>query len=401
MGIPLQHVLSSFASSRLPALYGLALAACMGSSWLSNGSVSPPLPQMLANHAYRELWSDDAEGRHGAIEMFRQSLAMDPAFPYRWSDLGDALAAAGRTDSARYCFRRSLELAPNSPQIAMRAANFHFRQGELGPALQLGATVLRITPDYDGMVFNSWVRLGGDLNGILQDGIGANTRAAEAFLRFLIASNTTGHGDEARLLETWNWMERHSSVTRPLATAWAVWLGSRHRDKDAFLVWKRYVARDSAYGAGNWIDNSGFENEPAGQGFDWRLQSSPGVKAALDPAVAHSGHSSLRLEFDGSENPDFHHIAQSVWLPPGRYRLTAWMRTANVLTDQGLALTVFGASTPALTSARDWTRVSADVTVRDNPSLGEVRIVRARSWRFDGKLRGVAWIDDVELRRTE
>src|SRR5580700_8322388 len=167
--------------SRLPALFGLALAGCMGLSWLSNGSVSPPMPQTIANHAYRELWSDHPEGRQGAIEMFQQSLAMDPAFPYRWSDLGDALAAAGRKDSARYCFRRSLELAPNSPQIAMRAANFHLREGEIDSALQLGATILRITPDYDEMVFNSWVRLGGDLNGILQSGVGANGRAAEAF----------------------------------------------------------------------------------------------------------------------------------------------------------------------------------------------------------------------------
>lgn len=401
MGRAFHHVLNSSVSSRLPALYGLALAACMGSSWLSNGSVSPPTPQVVANHAYRELWSDHAEGRGGAIELFRQSLAMDPAFPYRWSDLGDALAAAGRTDTARYCFRRSVALAPKSPQIAMRAANFHLREGEFGPALQLGATVLRITPDYDDIVFNSWVRLGGDLNGILQDGIGGNARATEAFFRFLIGSNATGHGDESRLIQTWNWMEGHSSVTRPLAMAWAVWLGSRHRDKDAFLVWKRYVANDPGYGTDNWIDNSGFENEPSGQGFDWRLQPCPGVKAALDPAVAHSGHSSLRLEFDGSENPDFHHIAQSVWLTPGRYRLTAWMRTANLSTDQGLALTLFGASTPALLSARDWTKVSTDVTVRNNPSLGEVRIVRERSWRFDGKLRGVAWIDDVELRRID
>lgn len=393
-------------ASRLPALYGLALAGCMGWSWLSSGSVSPPAPQTIANHAYRELWSDHPEGRQSAIEMFQQSLAMDPAFPFRWSDLGDALAAAGRTDSARYCFRRSLELAPNSPQIAMRAVNFDLGEGELGPALQLGAVVLRITPDYDQMVFNSWLRLGGDMNGILQAGIGGNTRAAEAFFRFLIASTATGHSatgqsEESRLFQTWNWMEGRSSVTRALATAWTVWLESRHHDGDAFLVWKRYVARDSGYGAGNWIDNSGFEYEPAGQGFGWRLQPCPGVKSALDPAVAHSGHSSLRLEFDGSENLDFHHIAQSVWLAPGRYRLTAWMRTANLSTDQGVALTLFGVSTPALVSARDWSRVSADVTVRINPSLGEVRIVRAPSWRFDGKLRGVVWVDDVELRRID
>jgi tetratricopeptide (TPR) repeat protein len=368
----------------------------MGVVWLSGGSLSPLEPQTVANHAYRELWSHHWEGPNGAIEMFRQALAMDPAFPYRWSDLGDALAAAGRADSARYCFRRSVELAPNSPQIAMRASNFYLREGETGTALGVGATVLRVTTAYDNMVFNSWVRLGGDTNEILQSGIGTNARAAEAFFRFLIGAN-----DESRLFQTWKWMESRSYVTRPAAALWAGWLSGRHRDNEAFPIWKRYVALDSTYGVSNWIDNSGFENEPTGQGFDWRIQPSPGVTTALDTSVVHSGRSSLRIEFDGSENVDYHHIGQRVWLPSGRYRLAAWMRTADLSTDQGLTLVLNGVSTPALTGTHDWTRVSADITVRNDTPLGEVQVVRQRSWRFDGGLRGVAWIDDVELRRID
>jgi len=387
-------------SSCLPALHGIALAGLLGAVWLQNGSVSPTAPQTIADHGYRELWSGDSEGPGGAIEMFRQALAMDPAFPYRWSDLGEALTAAGRQDSARYCFRRSVELAPHSPQIALRASNFYLREGETGSALRLGATVLRVTPDYDNMVFNSWVRLGGDLNEILQTGIGNNARAAAAFFRFLIGSNPAGPNavDESRLFQSWKWMESHGYITRPLAVAWVSWLSDRHRDNEAFPIWKRYVSADSNYGVSNWIDNSGFESEPTGQGFDWRIQPSPGVKAGLDTSVARSGRSSLRIEFDGSENLDFHHVAQRVWLPPGRYRLTAWMRTADLSTDQGLALAFNGVSTPALTGVHDWTRVSADITVHDSKSLGDVQVVRQRSWRFDGKLRGVAWIDDVELR---
>jgi hypothetical protein len=383
-------------ASRLPALHGIALAGLLVTAWLG----SKETPQAVADHAYRELWSGHSEGPNGSIDMFRQALAMDTAFPYRWSDLGDALAAVGKVDSARYCFRRSIELAPGSPQIAMRAANFHFREGETGPALDLGARVLRLTTAYDGMVFNSWIRLGGNPNDILQSGIGTNRRAAESFFRFLIAASPpAGSGGDPMLIATWTWMEGRSYVSRPLAMLWVDWLNGRRRDNDAFLVWKRYVAQDSAYGAGNWIDDGGFETEPAGQGFGWRLQPCPGVKAGLDSAAARSGHSSLRIEFDGSANLDFHHIAQRVWLPPGRYRLTAWMRTANVSTDQVLALVLNGVSTAALTGSHDWTMVGADVTVREGASAGEVQVVRQRSWRFDGKVQGVVWIDDVELRR--
>jgi len=385
---------------RLPALHGIALAGLIGFAWLTNGSVSPTAPQTTANLAWRELWSASPDGLRSSIAMFRQALASDPAFPYRWSDLADALAAAGQVDAARYCFRRSLELAPGSPQIAMRAANFDLREGETGPALELGTTVLRIAPAYDSMVFNSWTRLGGNLHRILETGIGANPRAAESFFRFLI-----GIGDEARLSETWQWMEGRNYVNPSLARTWTAWLLARHQDRDAFGVWKRYVALDSAYGVTNWIDNSGFEVQPAGEGFAWRLQPGPGAKARLDPTVAHSGHSSLRLEFDGSENVDFHNVVQHVWLPPGRYRLSAWMRSADLSTDQGVALVVNGVSTPAPLGTHDWTEVGTDVTVPDTAVLeksgaaGEVEVVRHPSWRFDGKPRGVVWIDDVELRR--
>ena len=387
-------------SIRVPALYALALAVLMGASWLKTGAVSPPSPQTTANLAWRELWIDHADGPHGAIDLFRQALAEDTAFPYRWSDLGEPLAATGQTDSARYCFRHAVELSPNSPQIAIRAANFYLSEGDSVPALQLLTTILRLTSDYDAMVFNSLVRLvpldRADPGATLQTAIGSNTRAREGFFRFLIGLN-----DEPLLSATWNWMEVRSYVTRPLAVLWAEWLGTHRDGERAFSVWKRHAALDPAYGITGWIDNSGFENEPAGQGFDWRIQPSPGVKATLDSAVAHSGKSSLRLDFDGSVNDDFRPATQRVWLPPGRYRLTTWVRTANLSTDQGVMLILNRASTPALTGDHDWTRLSADISVPGKALLEELQIVRQRSLKFDGKLRGTAWIDDVELTRVE
>ncbi len=384
-----------FTSSRLPALFGIALAALLGANWFRTGAAAPVLPQILANHAYRELWSGHYEGPQGALEMFREALAADAAFAYRWSDMGEALAAAGQSESARYCFLRSLELAPNSPQIALRAANFQLREEEIDSALQLGGAVLRLTPAYDNMVFSSWIRFAGDQDRILRMGIGSNTRAAEAFFGFLIAAN-----DEPRLGETWRWMDARSYVTVPAARTWAAWLIGRHREQEAFLVWKQHVALDSTYGVSNWIDNSGFERALAGQGFGWRIEPVAGVKAGIDPAVAHSGHSSLRVEFDGSENLDFHSVAQRVWLEPGRYRLTAWMRTSGLSTDQGLALSLLGVSTPALTGSHDWISVGTDVNV-SKAAAADVQLVRQRSWRFDAKPTGKAWIDDVELRRID
>jgi hypothetical protein len=374
-------------------LYAVVFGCLLAANWLATGSVSPVAPQAIANQAYRELWSGNIGAAQSAVAKFRQALSMDPAFPYRWSDLGQALAEAGQTESARRCFQRSLDLAPNSPQIMLRAANFYLQKGEVGPALRLEASILRLTSEYDNMVFSSWVRLAGDQTGILQTGIGTNARAARSFFRFL-----TGSGATSRLDTTWKWMEDRSYAGVPEAKMWASWLIGRQRDSEAFAVWKRHISRDPAFGVTQWIDNSGFGGDASGQGFDWRIQNAPGMKTSLDAAVTHSSRPSLRIDFDGSRNLDFISANKRVWLPPGSYLLTAWIRTSNLSTDRGLALTLLGVSTAPETGTHDWNLVRATVSVKGQPSAGEVQLVRQKSWKFDGNIQGTAWVDDVELR---
>lgn len=377
-----------------PILPALALTGLITASWWTQGTVSPVAPQPVADRAWGELWAGRSDGPQGAVALFRQALLADPAFPYRWSDLAGALAASGRTDLADYCFRRATALAPNSPQIAIRAANFYFQQGETAPALASSAVVVRTMPAYDSVVFSSWVRMGGELNSILENGIGNNQRAAEGFFRYLLASNS----DLAA--PVWQWMESRSYATLALAAVWSEWLISHHRDAEASAVWKQHVAGDPSWSTANWIDNSGFENAPTGTGFDWRLLPSPGAKASIVSSAAHSGHAALRLDFDGSANVDFHHVVQHVWTPPGRYRLTAWVRTSGLSADQGISFVFQGVSTPTLTGTHDWTQLSAYLTI-PAAAAGEVQVVRRRSLWFDEKAEGSVWIDDVELRRIE
>jgi hypothetical protein len=387
-------------SSHLLPLQGVVLGVILVSNWVQTGWLSGTNPQVLANYGYRELWLDHVEGPTGALELFRQALVLDSAFSYRWSDLGEALAGSGQMESAEYCFRRSQELAPRSPQIAVRAMNFYLRRAEAGPALQTAATVLALTSDYDEIVFSSLIRFRADQEYILDVGIGSNRRAADRWLLYLIGPGRTS-GADSRPFETWKWIESKGHATREEAIAWSDWLAANGRERDAHLVWQRYVSSDAGYGIGNLIDNAGFEREPEGKGFDWRIAAIAGVKAGIDQGVAHSGRASLRIRFDGSENVDFHHVVQNVWLEPGHYRLSAWMRTEGLTTDQGVAVVVGGVSTAALSGTQDWTKVGAELTVHGAARIGEIMLVRQRSWKFDNKIGGTAWIDDVELRRVD
>ena len=372
----------------MSVLLAAALAAMMAASFARSGRLSPAEPQIEANEGFRQLWLGDSGA---AVRHFENALKADPVFPYRWSDLGDALVIAGETGRARQYFNRALELAPHDPQIALRAANFHFRAGEPDQAMKLDSGVLRQVPDYDETVFSSCLRMGGDLNRVLDVAIGDNRRAALAFFRFL-----AGQGDRGALNTAWKWLETRGFVDRALAVSRTSALLGQNRPEEAIAVWRKYVSplRDSL----NTVENPGFERPSENEGFDWRVAPVSGATVSEDSAVAHGGRRSLKIAFDAADNLDFHHVWQPVWLGPGRYRLTAWIRTENLSTDQGIGLRIDGAATEAFTGTHDWTQVTTDFTVAGKPALEKLEIVRHPSLKFDSKPRGTVWVDDVELR---
>jgi len=352
-------------------------------------SLAPVEPQVEANAGYQQLWLGNSAA---AVGRFEQALRDDPAFPYRWSDLGDALLAAGDVDRARACFRRALELGPRDPQIALRTANFHFRAGEPDETLKLDAVVLRQVPDYDDMIFSSCVRMGGALSRILDLAIDSNPRAAGEFFHFL--GRQGGHGSEESLSIAWKWMDARGFITRPLAVSRTTALLDHNRPEEAAAIWAKYVSprRDSL------VENPSFEHPWLNEGFDWRLAPVNGASVTTDSAVAHAGRSSLKIRFDAVDNLDFHHVSQIVWLNPGRYRLTAWIRTEALSTDQGVGLRIAGAATPMLTGTHDWTRLSAEFVISGKPALERIEIVRRPSLKFDNHPHGTVWIDDVEVK---
>jgi hypothetical protein len=344
------------------------------------------------------LWAGDVAG---AGAEFERALAADAAFPYRWSDLGEALADTGRTEEARYCFRRAVELAPESTEIELRAANFAFRAGSVGDALLLDSRVLSQTADFDQMIFRSWIRLAGGVGGMLKTGIGANARAARTFFDFLVSN-----GSQTEVNDAWRWVESRGYAAPGQSREWADLLLRSNLPAEAAEVWANHVALDRAeYRKSNWIDNAGFERDWPGGGFDWNSVACPGVKVSADSAVSHSGRRSLRLDVDSSENLDFHHFFQKTWIPPGKYRLEGWVRTRGFSTDQGIGLRAWepgheselNTFTQGVTGTREWTRITQDFVVAGHPAMVEIQIVRRSSWEFDNHPRGTAWIDDIRV----
>ena len=295
-------------------------------------------------------------------------LARDPASPYRWSDAADSLAAAGRLAEARYSYQRAVSLGPNIPPVQMRAANFYLLNGDRPRALAGVRRVLALTPAFDEAVFSTFSRLEVPPALVLSDGLPAARRPE-------------------------------------LAADYAGFLLRAGRPEDAAAVWGgAFPGRRPAH---DLVFNGGFEFEPLRGPLDWSLQAPEHVRLARDPA-ARSGKWSLRVAFDGGRNVLDLGISETLIVAdPGPRRFRAFLRAEGITTAEGPRFRIFDAESPArldvytdqVTGSCGWREVSARVVAPPGTRLIAIALVRRAPARFDNRIRGQVWVDDVSLMR--
>jgi hypothetical protein len=344
--------------------------------------------------AHQQHWEGGPESAAAAVADFREMLRRDPASPFRWCDLGEALLDSGELAPAKYCFSRALELGGASPFIRLRAANFEFRLGETRAALGHTSRILMSAPQFDPVIFGSYSRLARGVPEVLAYGLPEDRRAGQAYFRYLLGLDNLSDAEAA-----WEWVRGHGFDDGPLASEYVNFLLGHHSFDAAARAWGAHLRGGGDYPKPNAIFNGGFEIPPTGGRLDWTVTPVKGAQAVLDAPEAFSGQRCLRIVFSGKDNVDFSHVSQTAVLAPGRYRLQAWVRTAGITTDQGVGLRVGDAATEMLTGTNDWRRVEKTFSVSGETRLVQVEVVRRPSWKFDNQIAGTVWIDAVSLTR--
>ncbi|HVX65393.1 MAG TPA: hypothetical protein VHA11_02260 [Bryobacteraceae bacterium] len=373
---------------------GLAVAAGYG-MWLA------VTPDSLENRAEDLLDRDGAASRPDATRLLREALARDPAAPYRWCRLGEALDETGQRRTARYCFLRAAELGPNLPPVLMRAANFHFASGAAADGLACTRRVLALVRDYDAVIFASWSRLGVPEEEVLARGFPPVHGVRAAYFRYVL-----DRGSAAQAARCWSWLECAGEADAPAAAGYTSFLLKQREYEAAAAQWQHSLGdRSPDFLRPNRVFNGGFEADPGAGALDWCVTPSPGVAVSRDTGTAHAGANSLRLEFDGGSKVAYHHVAQRVVAPPGRYRFRALVRTERLTTDQRIRFRIFDSASPAQLEAATaqaaatsgWTELTARLTVPAPTRLLAIEVTRDPSLQFDNRFSGRVWIDDVEL----
>jgi len=155
------------------------------------------------------------------------------------------------------------------------------------------------------------------------------------------------------------------------------------------------------------VTNGRFDSPLTGTAFDWRLTGTQGMEARREPGGASgeaTGHV-MRFHFPGTTNLRYEHFWQYVPLLPGTSSELRFNWKAQRLTaDQGVYMEVRGLGcdgltvrSPVITGSRDWSEERLVFDVPDECLMAKIALRRDQSLRFEGKIAGDVWLDDVEL----
>ena len=337
------------------------------------------------------------------VDALIEFLRRDPAAPVRWSDLGTALQRAHRHHEAQYCMSRAVEMAPNSPPTLLAAADFLFDRGDRRAALDLVSRSLRAAEIFDEGIFSDLEQRNVPVADVIRYAL-PDRRSTQAYLRQLFTDERAADVDQL-----WPWMVGRGDADDKLANQYTEFRLRAERPEAAAQGWALYAkAKDPGYPEANRIFNGGFELDPAGNRFDWRVDARAGMAIDFDDGVRVSGRRSLRIRFDGTQNPGDIGLEQSVFLTPGAYRFEAHVRTEELSTDQGIAFRIVSEGGPKpldvttadLRGSKDWSVLEAAVDVPVGGVLARVLLTRKPSLKFDNLIKGTAWIDQVTLRNA-
>jgi tetratricopeptide (TPR) repeat protein len=343
-----------------------------------------------------------------AIGYLRKATEISPRSADYWMGLADAYESAGQLDQARDAFQRAVGVYPVSSDAHWRYGSFLIRQGETPQGYKEIHVALGITPQLTPLAISRVWRATENVNDLLTKVLPDDLDAQRQALDFFCSQNEI---EPATVV----WDHIVASGRRiPIKTIFPLinQLLSAARGDDARRVWRQAVVasgnQDEVTQGDSLVFNGGFEYDIANGGLDWHLDAVPGVTYGYEMASQHSGKRALRIGFDGTQNFNFNGLWQDIPVEPNtKYHFEGYLRTGGITTDSGPRFLIgfAGGRQPDIllsdfTGDRRWEVQTADFTTASDVYLLRIYVSRLPSKRFDNKMAGFVWIDDVSLLPT-
>lgn len=401
-------------------LIASSLVFTAGKVWLASRWYDTWDPDLLLRAAHLEPGNADYWYRLGlyqewnpehrelvqAISYYRRATEANPRSDRFWMELADAYEAIGQIPPAQEAFEKAQFAHPSSSEVAWRHGNFLLRRGDYSHAFAEIRRALANNPELTAQAVSECSRGGTDLSQILSEILPNQTRYYIAALDYFVSQR-----DGAAALKVWDGLRGLKEAPEMAQIVpFANELIEERRVDDAVRVWHEALEKtgwpqDSANGP-SVVFNGGFEYELLSGAFDWQEAPIEGATFSFETKVIHGGTHALRITFDGSANLDFQHLWQFVPVEPHHeYHLVGYLRTEEISTDSGVRFSIFDPwhptaiqiLSPSLTGTHDWLAIEENVRTGADTHLLAVALRRVPSLKFDNKLSGRVWVDDVSL----
>ena len=373
---------------------------------------NPDNPELWRYIARAKLLSlDDANLQEGAAA-YRQVLTRNPFDPWAWEGLAAIESRLGDSQREEAVLRGWIAAIPHSPPAAWALANLLLQQGRSEEAFPLFRIAVTDDPSLRLAVFDLGWKLLGDPQRILEELVPADLQARMDYLNFLVWRK--GQIRESYVVWEQIFPARTEAVLKQ-SEAYVEALASSGFGPDAERAWKQIIQETSGIGpreSGERSTNGDFEAPLRNAGLDWHLAQGSGYQITLDNFQSQNGTRSLRVQFDGTTNPDFSSVQQWVPVEPNTsYHFRAFIKSENISTDNGmfLELATVGAppkeswtrSTENRVGSNPWTREELDFGTGPSTQVIFVRLRRSKSSKLNNLLQGTVWLDNVSLQARE
>lgn len=356
---------------------------------------------------YWQYTLDEPDPRRATMN-YRHALALNPRSAAAWLDLATTYESEGDLPNARGAFLQAKLAYPLSADVSWRYGNFLLRQDQIPQAFAEIRRAVYADPKRSAEAFSRCWRVAPDINSILNQVLPPDRDGYLSVIRELSAD-----GQFAAAFIVWQRLVSiHPALTLSDAIPFSDLLIQKRQLSDAHRVWNDALRLSNTPQNidpdGSLLWDGGFESGVRGGAFAWTFGPSyGGVQSSIDTRQKHSGKSSLRLTFDGRHNVNFDGVCNIAEVrPETNYRLSAWIRTQTLTTDQGIRLrlnwnsdshTGGSIQTPDVQGTQPWTFIQMPWTSGKDVHYVRVCIVRNTSGKLDSQIKGSAWVDDVAL----
>ncbi|MBK5930065.1 hypothetical protein CCR82_05885 [Halochromatium salexigens] len=348
--------------------------------------------------------SDDEQAAP-APEALRQAFQQNPTDPEPLLQTAPRLLAADETARADAMIEMAVRLRPADPTVHLRAGRFWMERGELEQALRHWLLTLEADPTATEAIFPLMRELAdeAETREVLMPLAMTPPSWWPAFFADL-AEHSADIGAvrafyelrTAMSFEPLTELERKHYIER---------LRREGRIVEAYLAWLNGLSPERRWELGLLYDG-GFESEPTGWGFDWRMQGDETVLVNYTKTYGINGDQALHVLFREHEGP-MAEVAQPLFLDPGEYRLSGRYRADRLATRGGLRWIVqcvqpdqsLLEESQRFLGSNKWDTFEVAFAVPASCDLQELRLVSVDEFGLSRAISGGIWFDEMRVRR--